>query len=46
MEPGVHAVPEFIDEDVARAKLAALDISIDTLTPGQDAYLRSWTEGT
>ncbi len=46
MEPGVHAVPEFIDESVARAKLGALDIAIDTLTPEQDAYLRSWTEGT
>jgi adenosylhomocysteinase len=44
--PGVHAVPEFIDEQVARTKLAALDITIDTLTPEQDAYLRSWTEGT
>jgi adenosylhomocysteinase len=46
MGPGVHAVPEFIDEEVARTKLAALDITIDTLTPEQDAYMRSWMEGT
>ncbi len=42
----VHPVPAEIDETVARLKLAALTIEIDTLTPQQRAYLASWQEGT
>ena len=38
----VYAVPEDIDKDVARRKLTALGVSIDTLTPEQEAYLNSW----
>jgi adenosylhomocysteinase len=41
-EPGVHAVPEAIEREVAALKLAALDVEIDTLTPEQEAYLSSW----
>jgi adenosylhomocysteinase len=41
-EPGVHAVPEAIEREVAALKLAALDVEIDTLTPEQEEYLRSW----
>jgi adenosylhomocysteinase len=41
-EPGVHAVPEAIEREVATLKLAALDVTIDTLTPEQEEYLRSW----
>ncbi|MFO8025317.1 adenosylhomocysteinase [Thiohalophilus sp.] len=44
--PGVHSVPQEIDQRVARLKLAAMAIDIDTLTDVQQAYLASWQEGT
>jgi adenosylhomocysteinase len=43
---GVYDVPEEIDVEVARLKLAALDIVLDPLTPEQAEYLRSWQHGT
>jgi adenosylhomocysteinase len=46
LEPGVYSVPEFIDEKVALSKLAALGLSIETLTPEQEHYMASWSEGT
>jgi adenosylhomocysteinase len=46
LRPGVHDVPVEIDEQVAREKLAALGLSIDTLNPDQVAYMRSWEIGT
>jgi adenosylhomocysteinase len=42
----VFSVPEDIDKNIARLKLAAMGIEIDTLTEEQEAYLRSWTTGT
>jgi adenosylhomocysteinase len=45
LEPGVHEVPASIDREVARLKLAAMGIAIDTLTPEQQAYLESWEFG-
>jgi adenosylhomocysteinase len=42
LQPGVHPVPAHIDREVAALKLAALDVQIDTLTPEQAVYLRSW----
>ena len=39
---GVHPVPDAIEREVAALKLAALDVEIDTLTPEQEEYLRSW----
>ncbi len=42
----VYSVPEEIDRDIARLKLAAMGIDIDTLTPQQVQYLNSWQEGT
>jgi adenosylhomocysteinase len=42
----VIPVPKEIDEEVARLKLAALDVVIDKLTPEQHRYLASWNEGT
>jgi adenosylhomocysteinase len=42
----VHTVPREIDEEVARLKLAAMGITIDTLTPEQERYLSSWETGT
>jgi adenosylhomocysteinase len=46
MDNSVHAVPVDIDQEVARLKLAAMNIRIDTLTDGQARYLSSWQEGT
>jgi adenosylhomocysteinase len=43
LEPGVHAVPPRIDAEVARLKLAALGVEIDTLSPEQAEYLHSWS---
>jgi adenosylhomocysteinase len=42
----VYVVPEDIDKEVARLKLAALGVGIDTLTAEQEAYLNTWTMGT
>ena len=42
----VHAVPEDLDREIARIKLEAMGIGIDTLTAEQEAYLNSWEEGT
>ena len=42
----VYAVPEFIDSEVAKLKLAGMGIEIDTLTEEQVKYLASWQEGT
>ena len=42
----VFAVPDEIDKDIARLKLATMNISIDTLTPEQEQYLAGWEEGT
>jgi adenosylhomocysteinase len=46
MGPGVYPVPDSIDEDIARLKLASLGVGIDTLTPEQQEYLDSWQLGT
>lgn len=46
LEVKVHGVPAEIDEWVSRLKLDAMGISIDSLTPEQEKYLRSWQEGT
>jgi adenosylhomocysteinase len=46
LDPRVHAVPEGIDREVARLKLEALGIHIDTLTNAQRKYLLSWEQGT
>jgi adenosylhomocysteinase len=42
----VHPVPDAIDAEVARLKLAALGVHIDSLTDEQRDYLSSWREGT
>ena len=46
LEKTVYPVPEDIDKEIARLKLAAMDIDIDVLTPEQAKYLESWEEGT
>ncbi|MEJ5198138.1 MAG: adenosylhomocysteinase [Anaerolineae bacterium] len=42
----VYSVPEAIDQEIARLKLAAMNIRIDVLTPEQEAYLNEWRMGT
>jgi len=42
MEPRVHTLPAEIDESIARMKLEALGLRIDTLTPAQEAFLHAW----
>jgi len=42
----VHRVPAEMDSEIARLKLAAMKIDIDTLTDEQEHYLSSWDLGT
>jgi len=35
----LYVLPEKLDDEVARIKLASLKVGIDTLSPEQDAYL-------
>lgn len=46
LEKRVYSVPEEIDKEIARLKLRAMGIEIDTLTEEQLRYLSSWEEGT
>ena len=46
LENRVYPVPSEIDHEVARLKLRAMGIQIDTLTDEQDRYLHSWKQGT
>ncbi len=42
----VFEVPEAIDLEVAKTKLASLDLTIDELTEFQKTYMESWDIGT
>jgi adenosylhomocysteinase len=42
----VYGVPQEIDDEIARLKLASMGIKIDSLTPEQKKYLSSWEMGT
>ena len=42
LEKKLYEVPDSIDDEIGRAKLAAMGLSIDTLTPEQEAYLAGW----
>ena len=46
LEPKVYDVPKELDAEVARLKLAAMRVNIDTLTAEQEKYINSWEEGT
>jgi adenosylhomocysteinase len=46
LEKKVYSVPKEIDRQIARLKLTAMGIEIDTLTEEQKRYLTSWQEGT
>jgi adenosylhomocysteinase len=46
LEAKVYNIPEEVDQEIARLKLQAMGISIDTLTAEQVEYMNSWTSGT
>ncbi|MCX6018835.1 MAG: adenosylhomocysteinase [Chloroflexi bacterium] len=46
LKPDVYTIPEKLDREIARLKLAAMGIKIDKLTKDQTKYLSSWEEGT
>ena len=46
LEAKVYVVPEAIDAEVARLKLAALGIDLEPMTAEQAAYVSSWQHGT
>jgi len=46
LENRVYVVPEAIDAEVARLKLAAMGIELDAMTSEQAAYVASWQHGT
>jgi len=46
LEPAVYPVPDEIDQEVGKLKLASMNITIDSLTEEQKKYLESWELGT
>jgi adenosylhomocysteinase len=46
LEKRVYSVPAEVDNEIARIKLSAMGVDIDTLTAEQVKYLNSWEEGT
>src|SRR5438132_1269648 len=46
LQPRVYPVPDDIDREIARLKLAAMHIAIDSLTAEQAEYLGGWESGT
>jgi adenosylhomocysteinase len=46
LEPGIHSIPVEVDKEIARLKLEAMGIYIDSLTAEQIEYINSWTSGT
>jgi adenosylhomocysteinase len=46
LEKRVYTVPEEIDREIARLKLASRGVEIDDLTEIQQKYLASWDQGT
>ncbi|MFB6162739.1 MAG: adenosylhomocysteinase [Halococcoides sp.] len=45
-DPGVHAIPDALDREVAEIKLDAEGVAIDTLSDDQREYMDSWQHGT
>jgi adenosylhomocysteinase len=44
MENRVHLLPKEIDDEVARIKLDAVGMGVDSLTAEQERFLASWQE--
>ncbi|MEY2985663.1 MAG: Adenosylhomocysteinase [Cyanobacteriota bacterium] len=46
LDPGMHSIPKAVDQEIARLKLQAMGIEIDSLTAEQIEYINSWSSGT
>ncbi|HVB75169.1 MAG TPA: adenosylhomocysteinase [Ktedonobacteraceae bacterium] len=46
LQPRVYTLPAELDKEIARLKLHAMGVRIDTLSAEQDKYLNSWESGT
>ncbi|MBI4089765.1 MAG: adenosylhomocysteinase [Candidatus Kerfeldbacteria bacterium] len=46
LERRVYTLPDELDQEIARLKLASLGMRIDRLTPRQRTYLAAWQQGT
>ena len=46
LEKQVYSVPEAIDRQIAKMKLESMGVLVDKLSPEQEQYLASWSEGT
>jgi adenosylhomocysteinase len=46
LTPGLHLLPEEVDQEIAALKLAAMGIKIDSLTAEMIEYMNSWESGT
>ena len=46
LAPGLYSIPAELDKEIARLKLQAMGITIDSLTAEQLEYINSWTSGT
>ncbi|HEY7835463.1 MAG TPA: adenosylhomocysteinase, partial [Ktedonobacterales bacterium] len=46
LQPRVYTIPRDIDQTIARLKLHAMGLGLDTLTPEQVKYLGDWESGT
>lgn len=46
LENQVYVIPQEVDQEIARIKLASMGVKIDILTEEQVKYLNSWEEGT
>ena len=46
LDAQVYPVPEPIDRHIAKLKLETMGVQVDKLSPEQEQYLASWSEGT
>jgi adenosylhomocysteinase len=46
LKPDVYSVPADLDKEIAKMKLAAMGMKIDTMTEAQSEYAGSWKSGT
>ena len=46
LDKNVHSLPVEVDQEIARLKLEAIGVRIDTLSAAQEKYLSQWEEGT
>jgi adenosylhomocysteinase len=46
LAPGLHLLPEDVDNEIASLKLAAMGIRIDSLTAEMIEYMNTWEAGT